>query len=368
MEKDRLELPLFTIYWDQDDIDAINKVIRRGTYWATGSEISEFEKNIAEYVGTEYAVVFNSGTSALHSILLALGIKQGDEVIVPSFTFISTANSVIFTGARPVLADIETDTFGLDLDDVQKKITKKTKAIVPVHYAGCPCYYTKELCKIAEENQISVVEDAAAALGAKIGNKKAGTFGDAAMFSFCQNKIITTGDGGAIVTDSEILYKKLKLIVSHGRSEDYVALGYNFRMPTMNAALGNSQLKKIDKILNMRKRVAEAYHSQLKNIKNIKTMVPPDNFYPSYWIYTIEVKNNLKEKLKAFLAKNGIFSKLYYDPIHLTKFYKDRFGYKTGDLSITEKVCAKALSLPMSPILTREEINYVTETIRGFFE
>jgi len=364
----KLKLPLFTIYWDQDDIDAINKVIRRGAYWATGPEITEFEKNIAEYVGTKYAVVFNSGTSALHSILLALDVKQGDEVIVPSFTFISTANSVIFTGAKPVLADIETHTFGLDLDDVQKKITRKTKAIIPVHYAGCPCYYTKELCEIAEENGISLIEDAAAALGGKIGNKKAGTFGDAAMFSFCQNKIITTGDGGAIVTDSERLYKKMKLTVSHGKSEDYIALGYNFRMPTMNAALGCSQLKKIDKILDMRKKVAESYTSQLKNIKNVKPMIPPDNFHHTYWIYTIEVENNLRERLKAHLAKNGIFSKLYYDPIHLTTFYKNMFGYKTGDLPITENVCKKALSLPMSPILTMKEISYVTETIRSILK
>jgi perosamine synthetase len=371
------EIPLFKIYWDEEDIEAVTNIIKKGTYWATGPQIKEFAERIAEYVETKYAVAFNSGTSALHAILMAYDIKEGDEVIVPSLTFISTANATLFVGAKPVFAEIEDTTYGLDLEDVRKRITNKTRAIIPVHYGGCPCLHIKELKQIAEENNLLLIEDAAAALGAKIGNEKVGTFGDAAMFSFCQSKIISTGEGGIIVTDSKEIYEKLKLIVSHGRAEnadyfssaelmDYIAIGYNFRMPTMNAALGISQLKKIDRIIDMRRKNAEHYTSNLIDIDGIKPWIHPDDFYHVYWIYTVEVENGLRDNLKKYLADEGISSKLYYDQIHLTRFYKEKFRFKEGDLPVTGEICKKILSLPMYPTLTKEEINYITEKIDIF--
>ena len=159
------EIPLFKIYWDKEDIEMINSVIKRGAYWTTGPNIEEFEKMISEYVGSKYCAVFNSGTSALHSILLAYGIKDGDEVIVPSFTFISTANAPLFVGAKPVFADIEEKTFGLDPEDVKEKITNKTKAIIPIHYGGSPCLI-RELKEVAEDHNLILIEDAAESLGA----------------------------------------------------------------------------------------------------------------------------------------------------------------------------------------------------------
>lgn len=360
-----IKIPLFKIYWDEDNIKAVTDVIKRGSYWATGPEIEKFEELISDYVGNKYAVVFNSGTSALHAILLAIDIKKGDEVIVPSLSFISTSNSVIFTGAKPIFADIENKTFSLDVQEVKNKITKKTQAILPVHYAGCPSYYIKELKELAEDNNIYLIEDAAAALGAKLGQQNVGTFGDAAMFSFCQNKIISTGEGGVVTTNSKKIYDKLKLLVSHGQiGNDYTNIGYNLRMPSMNAALGISQLKKIDSLIEKRRKLAEYYNSQLKNVKNIKLFLPPINFYHVYWIYSILVEENLKNKLRKHLLNSGVYSKLYYEPIHLTEYYKKQLKYSNEVLPNTEDFCNKSLSLPIYPTMKKEEINYIVHCIK----
>lgn len=375
----RWKIPLFKIYWEEEDINAVTNIIRRGSYWATGSEIKEFEEKIAEYVGMKYAVAFNSGTSALHAVLLAYGIGEGDEIIVPSFTFISTANAPLFVGAKPVFAEIEDRTYGLDPEDVKEKITKKTRAIMPIHYGGCPCLYIRELKEIAEDYDLLLIEDAAESLGARIGNKMVGTFGNAAMFSFCQNKVITTGEGGVIVTDSKEIYEKLKLICSHGRTEnvdyfssgekvDYISLGYNFRMPTMIAALGISQLKKIEKITEMRRKNAQYYTHNLEKIDGIEPPVPPNDFHHVYQMYTIQTRNNIRDKLREYLANKGVFTKIYFDPIHLTKFYRDTFDFREGDLPITEEISKKVLTLPMYPMLSKEEMDYIVTAIKIFME
>jgi perosamine synthetase len=374
-----MEIPLFKMYWGAEDVEAVTNVIKRGTYWATGPEIKEFEDSVARYVGTKYAVAFNSGTSALHAMLLAHDIKQADEVIVPSFTFISTANAPLFVGAKPVFAEIEEKTYGLNPEDVKERITKKTKAIMPVHYGGCACLNIKELKEMAEDYNLLLIEDAAESLGAKVGNKMVGTFGDAAMFSFCQNKVITTGEGGAVVTNSKETYERLKLLVSHGRLERenyfsstvhaaYVALGYNFRMPTMIAALGLSQFKKIERIIEMRRKTAEQYTSNLTKISGITPPTPPNDFFHVYQVYTIEVGSGLRDDLQKYLASKGVISKVYFEPVHLTKLYREKFGFKEGDLPVTEAVSRKVLSLPMNPALTKEEIDYITDTIDKFFK
>jgi perosamine synthetase len=357
----------------------VNDVIKRGAYWAIGNNIGEFERFISEYIGTRYCVTFNSGTSALHAILLAYGIKSGDEVIVPSFTFIATANSPLFVGAKPVFADIEERTFGLDPESVKEKITEKTKVIMPIHYGGCPCQI-RELKEIADDNNLLLIEDAAESLGAKIGDKMVGTFGDSAMLSFCQNKIITTGEGGCIVTDSKEIYEKLKLIRSHGRQEtsnyfdcaeymEYVCLGYNFRMSDITAALGIAQIKKADKIIKMRQEKARFMTEKLSNLDNIELMNPPGDYFNVNQMFTIRIKEGekVRNQMIKILTEKGIGTKVYFYPVHLTQFYKTEFGYKGGELPVTEKMANQVLSLPIYPELSKEEMEFTINTIRDFY-
>jgi len=371
------KIPLFKTYWEKDDIDAITKVIRRGTHWAVGPEILEFEREIANFVGTKFALSFNSGTSALHADLLAHNITSG-EVIVPSFTFISTANVVILAGAKPVFAEIEDQSYGLDPNDVKEKITNKTKAIIPVHYGGAPCKEIKALRKIADDYNLLLIEDAAESLGSKIKNKNVGTFGHSAMFSFCQNKVITAGEGGIIVTNLEGVYEKLKLIRSHGRLEkkddyflttkelDYIQVGYNYRMSTISAALALSQLNKIHKIINFRREKVKYYNEQLSEFKTIKIPFELKDHYHVYQMYTIQVKEGkTRETLQNYLTKSGILSKVYFEPIHLKTFYRKNYKYKKGSLPETEKISKKVLTLPLYPTLSNKEIDYIVEKIKN---
>lgn len=373
------KIPLFKIYWGEEDIKNVTEAIKAGMNWAVGSNIEKFEKMMAEYIGAKYCVIFNSGTSALHAALLAYGIKEDDEVIVPSFTFIATANAPLFVGAKPVFADIEEETYGLDSEDVKEKITEKTKAIIPIHYGGCPCKIMG-LREIADDHNLILIEDAAESLGARIGDKKVGTFGDATMLSFCQNKIITTGDGGAIITDSREIYEKLKLIRSHGRLEtsdyfssteymDYITLGYNFRMSNIVAALGVAQLKKVDKIIEMRRKNAEYLTARLREIKEIITPTSPENYYHVYQMYTILIKDSkiMRDNLMKYLAGKGIMTKVYFSPVHLTHFYKNELGYAC-ELPVTEEISRRVLTLPMYPALTKEEVDYIVEEMKRFFE
>lgn len=372
------KIPLFKIYWDDEDIEMVNQAIQRGMFWAIGPNIEKFEKMIAEYIGTKYAVVFNSGTSALHATLLAYGIGDGDEVIVPSFTFIATANAALFVGAKPIFADIEEDTYGLDPQEVIRKITPKTRAIIPIHYGGCPCKI-EEIKEIAREHSLTLIEDAAESFGASIEGKKMGTFGDCAILSFCANKIITTGEGGAIVTDSLDIYEKLKLTRSHGRAEtanyfssteymDYVTLGYNFRMSDIAAALGIAQLEKVDKIIEMRRGNAEQMSARLTGIAEIEVPHSPEDYFHVYQMYTVRVKEGREKRdaLSAYLAQKGVMSKVFFYPVHSTHFYRDKLGYNC-ELPVTERLAEQVLTLPMYPTLTEDEISYIADGITAFF-
>ena len=372
-------IPLFKIYWDEEDIKAVNESIRRGMLWAAGPNIEKFEKLISEYIGTKYAVTFNSGTSALHATLIAYDIKPGDEIIVPAFTFIATSNVPLFVGAKPVFADIEGENYGLDPEDVKRKITSRTKAIIPVHYGGGVCRI-EELRKIAEENNLLLIEDAAESFGAERNGQKVGTFGDAAMFSFCQTKVFTTGEGGCIVTDNEGIYEKLKLLRSHGRKEtvnfcingeymDYVALGYNFRMPDMIAALGTSQIKKLDKLIEIRRSKAKYMTELLSDVKEIIIPAVPSEVFHIFQEYPIRIKAGAKKRdaLKDYLAQKGIGTRISFYPIHWTPFYKNKLGYNIK-LENTEKLYSEALTLPLYPSLKEEEINFIAQEIKNFFK
>lgn len=369
------KIPLFKIYWDEDDIAAVGKAISRGASWAIGPEVAQFEEKLAEYLKVKYCLTFNSGTSALHAALLAYDIGPEDEVIVPSFTFIASANAALFVGARPVFADIEEKTCGLDPEDVARKITPRTKAILPIHYGGCPCMIA-DLKQVAQNHNLLLIEDAAEAMGAGINGTKVGSIGDAAILSFCQNKTMTTGEGGAIATNSPKVYEKLKLIRSHGRSEDtdyfssgedidYVALGYNFRMSNITAALGLAQLKKLDSMVEMRRRNAKLLNQKLSQIKGVITPEPPSGLYHVYQMYTIRVRDSLRDGLRQHLATGGIMSKVFFHPVHKTHFYRNELKYDCS-LPVTAGVSAQVLSLPIYPTLSEEEINMITGHIADY--
>jgi perosamine synthetase len=351
-----MKIPFFKIYWDEEDIESLSNVIRSGTNWATGENIELFEEKLAKYIGTKYAVVFNSGTSTLHSLMIAYGIGKGDEVIVPSFTYVATCNTPLFVGAKPVFADIEEETLGLDPTDVERKITSKTKAIIAVHYGGCPCKI-RELKKIAEKHNLILIEDAAEAFGASIGKQKVGTFGDSASFSFCQNKIFTTGDGGCVTTNDKNIYEKLLLIRSHGKKDNrFVELGYNFRMSNLIAGLGISQLKKVDKIINLRR----------KNVDYISRRIgaeitSPKGYNNVYQMFSVRFSEEDRYKIFNNLIESGIEARIYFEPVHLTPFYK-KLGYDVF-LPITEEISNKIITLPMYPSMTREEMDYIVEQL-----
>jgi perosamine synthetase len=367
------KIPLFKMYWDDEDIAQVNAAIKSGMNWALGPQIPLFEKMIADYIGTDYCLTFNSGTSALHATLLAYGIGHGDEVIVPSFTFIATANAPQFVGAKPVFADIEDVTFGLDPSDVEAKITAKTKVILPIHYGGFPCKI-RELQKIADEHGLMLIEDAAEAFGARVGDRKVGTFGDSAIMSFCQNKIITTGEGGAVVTNNRDLYEQMKLIRSHGRPDtvdyfstteilDYVSLGYNFRMSTMTAALGISQVHKVECIIAQRRTDAEYYRSGLNSVPNLSVPHEVAGTFPVYQLFSIKSKK--RDDLIKYLEREGIMTKIYFPPVHKTHYYQNVLGYSCS-LPVTDIVSEEIVSLPFYPGITRDDMDLVIQAIKEF--
>ena len=343
------------------------------------SEIEEFENKLANYIGTNFCVTFNSGTSAGHAALIAAGIKQNDQIIVPSFTFISTANWVKMVNAKLKFCDIEEETLGIDPNHIKKNISKQTKVIMPVHYAGLPCQIN-EIAKIAKSKKILLIEDAAEAIGATVNNKKVGTFGDLAIFSFAGNKVLTTGEGGAITTNSKKIYEKLKLIRSHGRLDthnyfssiekpNYISLGYNWRMSSITAAIGISQLSKINKLIMLRRKKANYLSTRLEKFEHIKLHKEPKGFTHAYQLYSIRLSSkNERDRMIEFLAQKGIMSKVFFHPIHKSKFYQnDKNNYSTN-LQTTEFVSNTILSLPMFPDLKLEEMKYMIDSISEFFE
>ena len=371
------KIPLYKIFTDREDNKAVNKVLQRGMDWAIGHEIAEFEKKIANYIGTKYCIAFNSGTSAGHAALLAININSG-EVIVPSFTFISTANWPLMVNAKPKFVDIEEENFGLSPERVKVEITKNTKAIIPIHYGGLPCKIG-EINRIARNKKITLIEDCAESFGAKIKGVSVGTFGQMSIFSFAPNKILTTGEGGVICTDSRKIFEKLQLIRSHGRKvnenyfktsrlPDYISIGYNWRMSSMTAALGLSQFDKLDRIIQLRRRHARFYVLKLKKIKEVTLPDEPKDHLHVYQLFTIQLKNNLiRNELQKFLTSRGIMTKVFFEPIHLSKFYR-KSGFGKKSLPNTEKISQTVLSLPIFPGLKSEEIRHICDSIKEFFQ
>ena len=371
-------LPLYKIYSDDEDVNLVTKIIRRGTYWAIGPEIEEFENALKNYLGVDYCIAMNSGTSALHATLLSYNIKANDEVIVPSFSFISTANSVLFVNAKPIFADIEKQNYGLDPLDIRKKISTKTKMIMPMDFGGLSCKIN-EIKQIVDEKNLILVEDGAESLGSSANNKKTGTSSDATIFSFCGNKVITTGEGGAVATNSKEVYDKINLIRSHGRQDNsnyfnnpevsqYVDVGFNWRMSSITAALGISQLQKLDKLIKMRQEHANYITNRISKHKEIKPPFSNDEYENIFQMYTITLNNKTtRDNLHKFLLEKKIFCKIYFSPIHLTKFYQNKIG-NNYSLPNTEDISNLVLTLPLFPNMTQEEKEYLINSIDEFFE
>lgn len=371
-------IPLFKTFTDENDVEAVAKVLRRGSYWAIGPEIEAFEQKIAAYVGKKYALAFNSGTSALHTLLVAHNLK-GKEVIIPSFTFVATANAVLLAGAVPVFAESEPETFGLDVVDVEKRITPRTAAIIDIQYGGIPARDTEKINNLAKAKGIIHLSDAAESLGAKIGEKQVTHFCDSAIYSFCQNKVLATGEGGMLVTDDKLIYEKAKLLRSHGRVElvddyfsstndnDYIEVGYNYRMPSIIAALGLSQFEKLEEVVKRRRERAEKISAKLSFLEGVTVPQELLGNFAVYQMYTIQLRDKkTRDGLQKYLKEHKIMSKVYFNPVHLKTIYKQRFGCKEGDLPTTEVLSSKVLNIPLFPVMTDDEIDRIITAIQRY--
>ncbi len=340
-----------------------------------GPKYKEFEKEFAKKIGTKHACAVSSGTAGLHLAMIAANIKPGDEVITSPFSFIASANSILYVGAKPVFVDIDSITYNMDPEKIEAAITPKTKAILVVHIFGQAADMTR-ISKIAKKHKLKIIEDACESICAEHGRQKVGTFGESAVFAFYPNKQMTTGEGGMIVTNNEKTYKLCSSLRNQGRAEnmqwlDHERLGYNYRMDEMSAALGITQLEKLDFLVNERQKIAALYtkyllsHSELVQIPAIAK-----NNSHTWFVYVTLLKNNKlkRDKLITELAKQGISTKPYLPSIHLFSFYKKRFGYKKGDFPIAERVSNSSIALPFYIGLKENDVNYIvnklTETIK----
>lgn len=351
------------------DIAAVNAVL--STPWLSmGPQIDAFERAFATQVGVRHAVGVNSGTSGLHLTMIAAGVSDGDEVITPSFSFIASANCVLYERGKPVFVDIDPLTGNLDPSLVAGAITDRTKAIIAVHAFGQPADMDPILA-VAREYGLYVIEDACEAIGAEYKGRRAGTLADAAVFAFYPNKQMTTGEGGMIVTDNDewaALYRSLR---NQGRDVfdgwlNHTRLGYNYRMDEMSAALGLAQLQRIEELLQKRARVAEWYNERIDEIPGLqKPYIAPTTTRMSWFVYVIRCADGIdRNRLIEHLKGQGVPSRAYFTPIHLQPFYQERFGWRRGDLPNTEKAGDTFLALPFSGVMTEQQVNYVCEKLR----
>ncbi|MEZ3115657.1 DegT/DnrJ/EryC1/StrS family aminotransferase [Halobaculum sp. MBLA0147] len=367
------DIPLFEIAWDEKDVKNAVDSITRGGYWAKGPYVSEFEDEIEEYLGTEHAVTVNSGTSALVVALRSLGVGDGDEVVVPSFTFIATANSVKITGAEPVFADVDPETFALDPEAVEAQITEDTAAVLTVHPYG-RAGDLEGLLRVTDRHDVPLVEDAAETFGATHEGEYLGTFGDVAALSFCQNKVITTGEGGAVITDDDDIAAEAELFRSHGRASgeyfqsagtgQYSSLGSNLRMSDLVASIGCAQIDKVEDLIERRRDVAMRLNDGFEDIEGVTPHPQPENGRHVYQLYTVQFDEWVdREYVVKVLDDHGISSKVYWDPpVHATDYYRGE-ECPSGDLSTTEIVASTVLSLPMHPNLSVESTDRIVDAV-----
>lgn len=364
---------------DEDDINSVVKVLK-GDYLTTGPIVSEFENSVAKYVGTKYAVAVSNGTAALHMACYAAGISEGDEVLVPAITFAASSNCVLYCGGKPVFIDIDPKSYNIDINKIKEKITNKTKAIIPVDFAG-QSVDMDSILKIAEEYNLIVIEDAAHALGSEYKNEKVGSKAHMTEFSFHPVKPITTGEGGVVVTNSKELYEKMILFRSHGitrNSElmtenqgpwyyEQIDLGYNYRLTDIQSALGLSQIKKLDDFILKRREIVNKYNEAFKELKEIGTPFENEYSKSGYHIYVLllnldKLKCGRKEIFEALQAEN-IGVNVHYLPVYLHPYYK-KLGYKKGECPVAEDIYNRMITIPLFPSMSDKDIKDVIEAVK----
>jgi dTDP-4-amino-4,6-dideoxygalactose transaminase len=353
----------------EEEIQAVVEVMKSGMLTSglgAGPKVTEFEKNYSKFAGVKHAVAVNTGTAALHAALMAIGTKAGDEVVMPSFTFVATAEAVVLAGGKPVFADIDPETYTLSPKAFEKAITKKTKAVIPVDLYGLPADI-KAIKEIASEKGIFTVDDCAQSHGATCEGKPAGVLADLACWSLYAAKNIGTGEGGAVTTDNDELAEKVRMIRTHGEKIKYqsIMLGTNYRMTEIQAAIGIVQLRKLPEFLAKRTHNANRLTEALQ--KNDRVKLPPKlkNRTSSWYLYTIRIKDINEEKRNEIIAqmrKKGIGAEAYYPtPINQMPYYRENFG--TFDLPETEKAAKQVISLPIHPGVTDEQIDIIAQTL-----
>jgi perosamine synthetase len=379
-------IPVFKPNYGKEEIKAVSKVLKSG-WIGLGPKTEEFEKRFASYVNAPNAIAVNSATAALHLSLIAANVGDGDEVIIPSLTFTSTAHVVLYVKATPVFADIDPDTLCISANDVRKKITKKTKALIPVHYGGHPCNM-EELNKIAQKHNLVIIEDASHACGSSYHNKKIGSISPFTCFSFHAVKNLATGDGGMITVKDEKTARRLRRLrwvginkdtwdrledISENSNHPYKGygwyyeineLGFKYHMNDINAALGLAQLRKLDKSNKKRRRLASRYDKGFRKISQIQCPIIKSGIESAQHNYVIKCKE--RDKLHLFLRKRNISSGVHYMPLHLQSFYKKLYPYV--NLPTTESIWKKLLTLPLYPDLTHKEQDYIIKSIKEFYK
>ena len=362
MDKITVKVPINMPIIGKEEIRAVNTVLKTGgltsSSYLGGKFVQEFEKLASSFVKSKYAIAVNSGTAALQTALLAIGIKKDDEVLLPSFTFVATANAIISVGAKPVFVDILKENYTMDPEDLKKKITKKSKVIIPVHLYGNMAHIDLIL-EMAKKYHLKIVEDAAQSLGSTYKGKHSGTFSEIGCFSLYPAKVMTSGEGGFLVTNNKNLSEKMSMIRNHGmvRGYDTKIFGLNFRLPEINAAIAKEQIKKLPKFLNKRRKNAKILTELLSGL-NIQIPKERKNENVNWYLYTISTKkrDNLLKKLNS----KGIGAAAYYPtPVHKTPFYK-----KKTKLPVTEWAASHVLSLPIQPKVTNKNLELIAKTLK----
>ncbi|MEW5766551.1 MAG: DegT/DnrJ/EryC1/StrS family aminotransferase [bacterium] len=369
-------VPLLEANLGKEEIKALERVIE-SKWLSMGEATEEFEHSFASYLGVKYALAVSSGTAALHLAYLAMGIGPGDEVIVPSLTFVATANAVLYTGAEPIFADISGDNdLNISPADIEAKITERTKGIAVVHYGGYPARMD-EIGGLAEAHHLLVVEDVAHAPGAEFEGRKLGTIGNIGCFSFYANKNLVVGEGGMVVTNDEGLANKVRILRSHGMTAlawqryrvgkpgyDCLDLGYNYRMDELSAALGLVQLNKLEEDNLRRGKLVAEYRKRLAVFSHIS--LPFDSHYgkSAYHIMPLLLNGLDRDNFIQELGQKRIQTSIHYSPIHLFTYYRQRFGYQEGLLPRTESVSAREVTLPLYSTMSEDDLAYVVDSIQ----
>jgi perosamine synthetase len=344
----------------------VQKVLNSGMI-AQGQWVTDFESEFAKFIGSKYAIATSSGTAALHLSILALDIKNGDEVITTPFTFIASANSILYTGAKPIFSDINPTDFNINPDLIESKITKRTKAILPVHLYGLPAELSK-IQRIAKKHKLKIIEDACQAHGSKYKNKKVGAIGNLGCFSFYPTKNMTTGEGGMITTNSKNLCEKILILRNQGMKTRYYhnEIGFNYRMTNIQAAIGIHQLRKLNKFNQIRISNALYLNKQLENIKGIITPTIPSNRTHVFHQYTIRITPQYpisRQRLINVLNLNGIGNSIYYPLLISHQRPYQKLGFKTK-YPVAEKATTQVLSLPVHPQVTKKDLNQIAKLLR----